>query len=134
MARGLDTNVLVRFLLQDDPRQTEFATKAIQRAVDDEEPLVVSLLTVLETEWVLRSCGHFDKATIIVTFRQLLEAGDLLVENEEVVEAALHYFENSNVEFADCLMVARYQRMGCNAMLTFDIKAAKLPGAELLTA
>ena len=130
--RGLDTNVLARYLLRDDERQAQIAKAAIDRALASGEPLVVSLLTLMELEWVLRSRGRFDKAAIIRAIEDLREFRDVAFESEFVVEHALDSFENSNADFADCLMIAQYQRMGCSAMLTFDGDAAKIPGGELL--
>ena len=131
---GLDTNVLVRFLLGDDRRQAEAAKTAIDDAVTAGEPLLLSLLTVLETEWVLRARAGLGKSAIVGAFKQLLESRDLVFEGEEAVEEALFRFEEGRAEFADCLMVAQYRRLGCTAMLTFDGRAAKLPGGQLLTA
>jgi len=129
--RGLDTNVLVRFLLADDRRQAKAAKEAIDNAVAAGEPLLVNLLTLLETEWVLRARAGYEKSRIVLTFKHLLEARDLSFEDEEAIEEALFHFEDGTAEFADCLMTARYRRLGCDAMLTFDTKAARLPGAEL---
>jgi len=129
---GIDTNVLVRFIVRDDQQQAEAAKAAIVRAMAANEPLVVSLLTILETEWVLRSQYRFGKEVVVRTFKMLLEAGDVLIEGEETLEQALYLFEDSSADFAGCLMAARYQRMGCATMLTFDEKAAKVPGCELL--
>ena len=130
--RGLDTNVLVRFLLADDRRQFAAAKAAIAHAINAGEPLVVSLLVILETEWVLRSNAGLNKAELLGIFKHLLESGDLTFESEEVIEHALALFENSNADFAECLMMAHYQRLGCRSMLTFDMKASRVPGAELL--
>ena len=132
--RGLDTNVLVRFLLRDDARQAEAARDVIKRAIGAGDPVVVSLLALLETEWVLRSSIGLGKNGIIEVFTELLEAGDVAFEYETLVEQALSAFEHSNADFADCLMTAHYQRLGCTSMLTFDAKAARLAGAELLVA
>jgi predicted nucleic-acid-binding protein len=132
--RGLDTNVLVRVLLRDDRRQARAAEAAIDRALAAGEPLLVSLLTILETEWVLRTRGGLDKAAIIRTFKSLLEARDLSMEDEDVLEQALYTFEDGSADFADCLILARYLRSGCASMLTFDFRAAKLAGAEQLHA
>jgi len=129
---GLDTNVLVRFLLNDDEKQSEIARDRIKMAVVSGTPLRISLLTILETEWVLRSYGKCDKETILETMKCLLESRDVQIEQEETLEQALYYYRNYTADFADCLMVSRYQRTGCEAMLTFDEKAAKLPGSELL--
>jgi predicted nucleic-acid-binding protein len=126
--------VLVRFLLRDEPAQARAAKAAIDRAIQSGEPMVLGLLAVLETEWVLRSRAGLDKAAVLTTFKQLLEARDLAIEREDVLEQALYAYENSSADFADCLMVASYVRSGCSAMLTFDARATKLPGCERLRA
>jgi predicted nucleic-acid-binding protein len=130
--RGLDTNVIVRFLLCDDRRQAAAARAAIEQAVANGEPAVVSLVTLAETEWVLRASAKLPKADVLAVFRQLLETRDLLFESEDAVEDAIFSYEHSKADFAECLMLAQYRRMGCTAMLTFDARAAKLPGTELI--
>ncbi len=129
---GLDTNVLVRFLLRDDIIQAEQARAAIDWAVKNGTTVIVSLLTILETEWVLRSCAKLEKNKIVTVFRMLLEVRELQIEQEEVLEEALYLYENSKADFADCLLSARYSRLGCSAMLTFDQKASQLAGNKLL--
>jgi len=131
--RGLDTNVLVRFLVRDDPRQSAAAKRIIDRAGEEGDPLVVSLMTLLEAEWVLRAAVKLSKSAITAEFRSLLlEASNLIFEDEQAVGWALRLYETTNADFAECLMLAHYQRLGCSSMLTFDARAAKLPGGELL--
>jgi predicted nucleic-acid-binding protein len=129
---GLETNVLVRFLLRDDRRQAAAARAAIEAAVAGGEPAAVSLVTLAETEWVLRARAKLNKAAVLAVVKQLLETRELLFESEEAVEEALFLYEQSKADFAECLMLAQYRRMGCSGMLTFDARAAKLPGAELI--
>ena len=71
---GLDTNVLVRFLVRDDAEQFERARRLIRREVGRGEPVLVSLLVLLETEWVLRSRYALPKADILAVLSSLLEA------------------------------------------------------------
>lgn len=132
MTLGVDTNVLVRYLLGDDRRQAEAARAAIMDALAAEAPLLVSLITLIETEWVLRSRAALSKGEVLTVFKQLLEARDIAFEDESVVERAIYMFEKSRADFPECLMAAQYQRLGCEAMLTFDAQAAKLPGGRLL--
>lgn len=129
---GLNTNVLVRYLLNDDEKQSSEAKARIHQAVTQGVAVRISLLTILETEWVLRSYGKCDKAAVIDTMKCLLESRDVQIEQEETLEQALHYYGNHNADFADCLMVSRYQRTGCEVMITFDVKASKLLGNELI--
>lgn len=131
---GLDTNVLVRFLLGDDRQHALRAKAAIERAVAAGEPVVIGILTLLETEWVLRTRAGLDKPDIIGAFKQLLESRDLMFESEAAVEQAIYHYENGKADFADCLMIAQYRATGCRAMLTFDARAARIPGGELVRA
>jgi len=130
---GLDTNVLVRYVLRDDVQQAEVVDKLIEKCIAEHVLIVISLLTLQETEWVLRACAKIDKTSIIALFKALLESADVVIETEDILEEALFHFENSNVDFSDCLMVAKYQHLTCDYMVTFDSKAAKIEGAVLLS-
>ena len=129
---GLDTNVLVRYVLRDDLSQADLADRLIEKCIAEQILVVISLLTIQETEWVLRACANIEKARIISLFKALLESADVLIETEDILEEALLHFENSNADFSDCLMVAKYQHLACDYMVTFDSKAAKIEGAILL--
>ena len=125
---GLDTNVLVRYLVQDDRRQYEKARRLIQREAGNGEPVLISLLVLLEVEWVLRSRYELAKVEILAAFSALLEAADLAFEDETAVEYALYSWKDSAADFADCLIEARNRRSGCRATATFDGKALKVAG------
>ena len=125
---GLDTNVLIRYLVQDDQRQYEKARRLIHREAGKGEPVLVSLLVLLEIEWVLRSRYGLSKVEILAAFSALLEAADLAFEDETSVEYALYSWKDSGADFADCLIEARNRRLGCRATATFDGKALKLAG------
>jgi predicted nucleic-acid-binding protein len=124
---GVDTNVLVRYLTRDDQPQYEKARRLIDREVAKGEPVLVSLLVMLETEWVLRSRYEMAKADVITAFSALLDAADLKIEDESSVEAAVYSWKDSASDFADCLIEARNRRLGCRATATFDGRALKLP-------
>jgi predicted nucleic-acid-binding protein len=125
---GIDTNVFVRYLVRDDPQQFEKARRLIKRESDRNEPVLVSLLVLLETEWVLRSRYGLSKPEILSAFSAMLDVTDLTIEDEPSVEHALYSWKDSGAEFADCLIDARHRRLGCQATATFDGKALKLPG------
>jgi len=124
---GIDTNVLVRFLVRDHETQFSRAQRLIRRAVAGGEDVFVSLLVLLETEWVLRSRYALRKAEIMVTISGLLDAAELRFEDEAAIEETLFAWEHSDAEFADCLIGARNRRLGCRASATFDAKAMGLP-------
>ena len=125
---GLDTNVLVRYLVRDDQRQFGKARRLIKREADRNEPVLVSLLVFLETEWVLRSRYELSKPEILSAFSTLLDAADLVFEDEPSIEHALYSWKDSAADFADCLIQARHRQLGCAATATFDAKALKLAG------
>lgn len=125
---GLDTNVIVRFLVQDDQAQFERACKLIEREARRNDVVLVSLLVLMETEWVLRSRYGFPKADIVAAFSGLLDSVELRFEDEPSIEEALFIWKESTAEFADCLIAARNRALGCRATASFDVKAAKVPG------
>lgn len=128
---GLDTNVLVRLLILDDTAQSRRARLLVQQAVEHGHEVRVSLLVLLETEWVLRSRYGLDKAATLGALVSLLETGELSFEDEGAIEEALHNWRKSPCGFADCLIVAHNRRSGCRATYTFDRQAARLPGGRV---
>lgn len=125
---GLDTNILVRYLTRDDQPQYEKARRLIDREVTKGDPVLVNLLVLLETEWVLRSRYEMAKADIVTAFSALLNATDLIFEDEPSVETAVYSWKDSTVDFADCLIEAHNRAIGCRATATFDTRALKLAG------
>jgi predicted nucleic-acid-binding protein len=125
---GVDTNVLVRFLVRDDEAQFEKARKLIKREVAAGGGVLVNQLVLLETEWVLRSRYSLPKSLIIEAISGLLEASDVRFEDEPDIEEALFIWKDTAADFADCLIGAKNRRLGCRATATFDVKASKLPG------
>jgi predicted nucleic-acid-binding protein len=125
---GVDTNVLVRYLIRDDQPQYEKARRLIDREVAKSEPVLVSLLVLLETEWVLRSRYQLAKAEVVRAFSALLDTADLAFEDEPSVENAVYSWKDSAADFADCLIEAHNRRLGCRATATFDGRALKLAG------
>ncbi len=129
---GIDTNVLVRFLVRDDEAQFEKASRLIRREVSAGEDLLVSLMVLLETEWVLRSRYDLGKAEIFSAISGLLEAKQVYFEDEASVEEALYVWKDGAADFADCLIGSHNRRLGCRATVTFDARALKLPTFRVL--
>ena len=125
---GIDTNVLVRFLLRDDEAQFQKANKLIQREVTAGRGVLVSQLVLLEAEWVLRSRYGFSKIQLLEVIASLLDTRDIQLEDEQSVEEAIYQWKEANADFADCLIAARHRRLGCSATATFDARAVKLTG------
>ncbi len=125
---GIDTNVLVRFLVRDDEAQFEKARRLIKREIGAGENVFVNLLVLLETEWVLRSRYFLRKTEIIEAISRLLDATEVQFEDEPAIEEALFIWKDGAAEFADCLIGAHNRRLRCRATATFDAKAVRLPG------
>lgn len=131
---GLDTNILIRYLVRDDEAGYQVACGLIVSTLASGQRLAVSTHVLLECEWVLRSVYRLHKSAIAGAFDVLLGTEDLVFLDEPVVEAALHTWKHSAAEFADCLIVAGYLRQACSSVATFDRKAAELAGTVLLGA
>ena len=123
---GIDTNVLVRFLVRDDDIQFEKARKLIKREAAAGRQVFVNQLVLMETEWVLRSRYGLKKPEIAEVISGLLDATEIQFEAEPVIEESLKFWKDSAANFADCLIGAHNRRLGCRATATFDVKAAKL--------
>jgi len=128
---GLDTNVLVRYIMQDDLKQSPLATRLIEsRSVESRG--FVPLVTVVEFFWVMSSAYELDRGQIIAALEGLLRAKELVVERAEIVWKALRIFQTANVDFADCLIERSAAAAGCERTMTFDRGAAKNAGITLL--
>lgn len=130
---ALDTNVLVRFIVQDDAAQFAAAKRLIQTCVAQGMTLFVPVTVVLEVEWVLRSSFGFGKEDVLRTLSGLFSARELNLESERTLEVALQLFRASAADFADCLHVALAAQAGEQPLWTFDKGASRVSGAQLLT-
>ena len=130
---GLDTNVLLRYLVQDDPVQSSKATAVIERRLSKEDPGFVSLVCVVEIVWVLGSLYQRSRAQIADHIEMMLAADTLAVQHEQEVYQAVVALRNGYGTFQDALIGALGSWRGCSATLTFDQGAAKrLNGFQLL--
>ena len=121
---GLDTNVLVRYIVQDDPEQSAAAVRLIESRCTA-TPGYVSVPVLAELVWVLASAYGYEKAAVIPVIRQLLRTAEYTVEDREIVWAALREFESSGADFADYLISHRNHARGCTRTYTFDRRAAR---------
>jgi predicted nucleic-acid-binding protein len=129
---GLDTNVVVRYIVQDDPRQSAAAARLIEGGLTPREPGFVPLVVLCELVWVLESCYDATRAEVAQAIRVLLTAKQILVEQPAVAWKALRAYEAGGADLADGVILETSRAAGCEKLLTFDRRAAKLPGAELL--
>ncbi len=129
---GLDTNVLVRYLAQDDPIQSRRATQIIERQLSEEGPGFVSLVTIVETAWVLARVYRLSNHEVADAVEHILQADTLFVQNEQETFTAMIALKTGTGSFADALIGALGAWAGCSATLTFDEKAKRLKQFQVL--
>jgi len=129
---ALDTNVLVRYLVRDDPAQFAVARRLIHESLTQGLALFVPVTVFLELEWVLRSAFGFDKESIVHALSSLLSAQELRFESELALEVAVHSYREGHADLADALHVALAAQAGESPLWTFDKAASKLAAAQLL--
>ncbi len=128
---GLDTNVLVRYIMQDDPKQSRKATALIE-SLTDNHPGFITVVSVLELYWVLTTCYDLTDNQVKQALDVLLRTRQIIVDRADQVLRALRVFETSKADFADCLIERTASSAGCEQTLTFDVNAAKYAGMTLI--
>jgi predicted nucleic-acid-binding protein len=128
---GLDTNVLVRYLAQDDPVQSRQATALIEHRLSEQDPGFVSVVAMVETAWVLERAYGLSANKIAAAIERMLQADALVVEDEQEVFTAMMALRHERGSFADALIAALGSRAGCTHTVTFDRRALRLPGFAL---
>ncbi len=129
--KALDTNVLVRYLAQDDARQSAIATRLLEDQLNTTDRGFVSLVVLLETVWVMESRYQASATQVSDILSDLLDTPTLDVQDAPAVRAALLRYRKGGVDLHDCLIVTLAEARKAR-VLTFDVKAAKKLGMELL--
>jgi predicted nucleic-acid-binding protein len=125
---ALDTNVIVRYLVEDDAAQSARAARRIASASQSGEPLFVSATVLCEVAWVLVGAYKTPKAELVSVIRQLLRARQLEVENKDALQRSLDAFERGRGDLADYVIRETAALHGCEAVATFDKALLKEPG------
>ncbi len=128
---GLDTNVLVRYIMQDDNKQAPLATRLIE-SLTTESRGFVPLVAVVELGWVLSAAYDLSRMQLVEAFEVLLRTKELVLEQAETVWKALRLFQRVNIDFADCLIACSAQTAGCARTMTFDRGAGRHGGMTLI--
>ena len=130
---ALDTNVLVRWLTNDDAAQCARVARLFDDAIGQGVRLFVTTTVMLELEWVLRSRYRYDKPQVLAAMNALLDVTELEFQTEPTLEQALWLFKQTGSrDFADCLHIALVSQVSQGPLLTFDERAARIAGAQLL--
>ena len=128
---GLDTNVLVRYIAQDDSKQSPKATRLIESLTVD-APGYVSIVSVVELVWVLTGCYALTRGEICEVLETLLRTIEIVVAHADTIWKALRLFKEGKADFADCLIERSANEAGCSYTTTFDRDAAKQCGMQLI--
>ena len=124
---GLDTNVLLRYSLQDEPLQAAAAERLIESRCTEESPGIIPLITLCELVWVLQSGYRYGRAEVIDLSQKILAANDMRVEQAELAEEALTLYQDGKADFADYLIGLIGRRQAAETTYAFDRAAADCP-------
>jgi predicted nucleic-acid-binding protein len=128
---ALDTNVLLRYFVQDDPAQARRATLLLEKELTEQKPGLVTVVALIELIWVMEQSYGAAEDAIAEVIPGLLEAPNIVVERGAAVRAAMR---SKHGDLADRLLHEIGRSEGCVATVTFDKRFARLDGVELLTA
>lgn len=128
---GIDTNVLLRFVLRDDAIQFAQA-RALFGSLSFRNAGYISLLVLCEFAWTLGRSSRYKRSEIANAVEQILGMAEVVVEQESAVRNALKHFRASRADFGDCCIAALASAAGCDWTATFDKQASRLPSMRLL--
>jgi predicted nucleic-acid-binding protein len=128
---GLDTNILVRYFIQDDPEQTRLAVNLID-SLSPTETGWIGVAVFMELDWVLNNVLKVKKDRVVEIFDTLLVSQELVMENADILREALQLYRSRNTDFSDCLIASAAKAAGCSRTVTFDRIAARDAGMELV--
>ena len=118
--KALDTNILARYLRDDDPAQSRRAAHFIQQAAGQNEPLFVNHVVLCELVWILSSVYEHRKEEIVDMIEAVLLTGQFQLEDKSSIELALEDYKKSKADFSDCLIGRRNRACGSETTLSFD--------------
>jgi predicted nucleic-acid-binding protein len=129
---GIDTNILLRLWLDDDPAQSQRIDALLAEHGGTPGSLLVTDVVLVEAVWTLKSAFEQDKAAQLLAVKSLLDETAFAFEDREAIAQAVALFDSGSCGFADCLVVAQHGRQGCDFTATFDRGMRKLPGVKVL--
>jgi predicted nucleic-acid-binding protein len=127
-AAGVDTNVFLRIFIQDDGPQHRAAVDLVRSLGQ----VFVGVVVLVETVWALRKLYKFPRGKLVHFLNTVLATDAFIIENREVIEAAMFGFSSGNGDFADHVILESARRNGVERMHTFDLDFSRVPGAVRL--
>lgn len=130
--KGADTNVIIRYIVEDDHAQTRQAARIIEAAARDQQPLFVSLPVVCEIAWVLTAAYRLPRTSAANALQAVVDSGSFTVEREEWVQESLDRYRTGRAGFADYLIGVVAREHGCEEVYTFDRRLRGAQGFRVL--
>lgn len=130
--KALDTNVLVRFLVKDDPKQANTVYRLFKQAESNRESFWVPIAVILETIWVLDSVYQISRQEIVDSIADLLRLPVLKIETQAALQSFVQSAMNNRIGLSDLLIAYSAKNSGCESVLTFDQRAAREALFELI--
>ncbi|MCK5147968.1 type II toxin-antitoxin system VapC family toxin [bacterium] len=124
---GIDTNVLIRYIVQDDPKQSKQAVHFIETQISANNPGFINHIVLCEVGWVLKGAYGYAKSDIIRVFQSLLNAVEIIVLESDIVWKAVNEYSKGKADFSDYLIAHLNAKYGCKSTVTFDKKAIHHP-------
>lgn len=129
---GLDTNVLVRYIAQDDEMQAQAATEFIETHCESGKKLFINHIVICELVWVFKKCYKLSKTKTVSILERILSTSQFAVENPQIIRQALNDYKQGSADFSDYVVGRTNQHCRCVKTVTFDRLAGKAEGFELL--
>lgn len=129
---GLDTNVFIRYIVQDDEQQAQLATDVIENQCSVENPAFINEITLCEIVWVLKRAYHYDKSIILAVLKQLISGSEVYISSHVDAWEAYADYETGNADFSDYFIARINKKMGCPFTFSFDKKACQHENFKLL--
>src|SRR5262245_59023646 len=129
---GIDTNVMIRFLVQDDPVQSTRASNLIEDAVSQGQFILINRIVLCEIVWVLQTAYEYRRDEVLDTIEKILETAEFEIEDKDAAWQALQDSRQYQADFTDCLIGRQNKMLGSENTVTFDKKLKRIPSFNVL--
>ncbi len=130
--QGIDTNILVRYVIQDDADQAAASNKLLEGMLTSSQRCLVNNIVLCEMVWVLKSAYGCSKMQIVDALKSITDTAPFEFEDRSVLLSAIQDYETSKADFSDCLLNRQNQQLGCTETFSFDKGVAGLTGFTVL--
>jgi predicted nucleic-acid-binding protein len=117
---GLDTNILLRFIVKDDAAQFELVSNFIRKLRDEGKTMYITDVVLSEIIWTLRTGYKYKKSALLRALQGMTDTADLIFESEDLIESVISAYQKGRGDFTDYLIAERCYAAGCESLATFD--------------